>query len=122
MFKVCVNCRSSDLTYFGTVVSLRPLRSKTLLTGCSSDGVTTILQYKSEAVKAFEKIEQIFSESHDDIKLKNESTVLKTRLIREDYPGKCRGGYSAQNISGLINNIRHAENKLGLNADNLLTF
>ncbi len=69
----------------------------TLLSGCSADsgkdGVTTVimLQYKPEAVKAFEKIEKLFNETHDDIQLKIESpneamTVLKTRLIREDYP------------------------------------
>ncbi len=71
--------------------------SSALLTGCSADsgsgGVTTVtmLQYKPEAVKAFEKIEQLFNDTHTDIKLKIESpneamTVLKTRLIREDYP------------------------------------
>ena len=40
---------------------------------------------------AFEQIEQMFNESHDDIKLTisspNEAaTILKTRFIREDYP------------------------------------
>lgn len=83
-----------------TAVSLltaAAISASALLTGCSSDGssdgvtTVTILQYKPEAVKAFEKIEQIFNESHDDIKLRIESpneamTVLKTRLIREDYP------------------------------------
>lgn len=47
--------------------------------------------YKPEAVKAFEKIEARFNETHDDIHLTisspNEAmTVLKTRFIREDYP------------------------------------
>ena len=47
----------------------------TLLSGCSADngkdGVTTVtmLQYKPEAVKAFEKIEQVFNDTHTDIKL-----------------------------------------------------
>ena len=47
--------------------------------------------YKPEAVKAFEKIEARFNETHDDIHLTisspNEAmTILKTRFIREDYP------------------------------------
>lgn len=61
--------------------------------GGSSDGKIhiTMLQYKPEAVKAFEKIEERFNATHDDIYLDIESpneamTVLKTRLIRGDYP------------------------------------
>lgn len=47
--------------------------------------------YKPEAVKAFEKIEARFNETHEDIHLTisspNEAmTILKTRFIREDYP------------------------------------
>lgn len=47
--------------------------------------------YKPEAVKAFEKIEARFNETHDDVHLTisspNEAmTILKTRFIREDYP------------------------------------
>ncbi len=68
-----------------------------LFQGCSDDvsqtGVTEIemIQYKQEAVEAFKKIEQKFNEEHDDIHLTilspNEAmTILKTRLIREDYP------------------------------------
>lgn len=59
-------------------------------TGCSSepnDGKIhiTMLQYKPEAVKAFEKMEEEFNATHDDIVLKIESpndamTVLKTRF------------------------------------------
>ena len=50
-----------------------------------------MVSYKPEAVKAFEKIEKRFNETHDDIHLKisspNEAmTILKTRFIREDYP------------------------------------
>jgi len=50
-----------------------------------------MLQYKPEAVKAFEKMEAEFNATHDDIVLKIESpndamTVLKTRLIKEDAP------------------------------------
>lgn len=70
--------------------------STLLLQGCSANGSdgkiqVTMLQYKPEAVKAFEEIERKFNETHDNITLKIESpneamTVLKTRLIREDYP------------------------------------
>lgn len=66
-----------------------------LLAGCqnSNDGVVTIemVQYKPEAVDVFEKLEQKFNETHDNIKLVIDSpndamTILKTRFIREDYP------------------------------------
>lgn len=67
------------------------------LQGCgfekSSSGVKKIelLQYKPEAVEAFEQIEKRFNDTHDDIELSIESpneamTILKTRFIREDYP------------------------------------
>ena len=50
-----------------------------------------LVQYKPEAVKTFEMIEEKFNETHDDIHLTIESpndamTVLKTRFIREDNP------------------------------------
>ena len=68
-----------------------------LLTGCGSektaDGkiVVEIVQYKPEAVKAFEALEEKFNATHDDIELIIDSpndamTILKTRFIREDYP------------------------------------
>lgn len=68
-----------------------------LLSGCSGNNSTDgkieirMLQYKPEAVAAFEKMEQRFNETHDNIHLTIESpneamTVLKTRLIKEDYP------------------------------------
>lgn len=68
-----------------------------LLSGCGntsrSDGKIEVkmLQYKPEAVAAFEEMEERFNATHDDIHLTIESpneamTVLKTRLIREDYP------------------------------------
>ncbi|WP_294098485.1 ABC transporter substrate-binding protein [uncultured Ruminococcus sp.] len=71
--------------------------STLLSSGCAlsgdDDGVVeiTLLQYKPEAVGAFEKIEERFNATHDDIRLIIESpneamTVLKTRLIKEDYP------------------------------------
>ena len=59
----------------------------------TSDGKTKIemVQYKPEAVKAFEKMEEKFNETHDDIELTIESpneamTILKTRFIKEDQP------------------------------------
>ena len=50
-----------------------------------------MVQYKPEAVKAFEKMEEKFNETHDDIELTIESpneamTILKTRFIKEDQP------------------------------------
>lgn len=80
-----------------TCLTLAAAISLLLLTGCSStsdsDGKTEIrmIQYKPEAVAAFEEIEERFNATHDDIVLKIESpneamTILKTRLIKEDYP------------------------------------
>ena len=80
-----------------SLLLLAAFSSTLLLQGCasgeSSDGKIhiTMIQYKPEAVKAFEKIEERFNAAHDDIYLDIESpneamTVLKTRLIREDYP------------------------------------
>lgn len=68
-----------------------------LFSGCNGserrDGKIEVkmLQYKPEAVAVFEEIEEQFNAVHDDIVLKIESpneamTVLKTRLIKEDYP------------------------------------
>ncbi|MGN1085579.1 MAG: ABC transporter substrate-binding protein [Porcipelethomonas sp.] len=80
-----------------TCLTLAATISSLILTGCSgtsgSDGKTEIkmIQYKPEAVAAFEEIEERFNSTHDDIVLKIESpneamTILKTRLIKEDYP------------------------------------
>ena len=77
--------------------SLLTLTSVIFTTGCSMNNsdngktVVKMLQYKPEAVGAFEEIEKRFNETHDDIVLRIESpneamTVLKTRLIKEDYP------------------------------------
>jgi raffinose/stachyose/melibiose transport system substrate-binding protein len=79
------------------VLMVTVLASMVAFTGCSSsstkNGKTyiTMLQYKPEAVKAFEKMEKEFNATHDDIVLKIESpndamTVLKTRLIKENAP------------------------------------
>jgi raffinose/stachyose/melibiose transport system substrate-binding protein len=68
-----------------------------LLTGCSgssnSSGVVEIeiVQYKPEAVKAFEEMAERFNATHDNIHLTIDSpneatTILKTRFVREDYP------------------------------------
>lgn len=73
------------------------LAGMVVTTGCSDsaskDGKThiTLVQYKPEAVKAFEKMEEEFNATHDDIVLEIESpndamTVLKTRFIKEDAP------------------------------------
>ena len=69
--------------------------SSLMLSGCNSEGTGKIevelLQYKPEAVAAFEKIEEGFNKTHDNIHLTVQSpneamTILKTRFIREDYP------------------------------------
>lgn len=69
-----------------------------MLSGCgqsktSSDGKVEIeiVQYKPEAVKVFEALEEKFNATHDDIHLTIDSpndamTILKTRFIREDNP------------------------------------
>jgi raffinose/stachyose/melibiose transport system substrate-binding protein len=68
-----------------------------LLTGCSGSGSSSdvveieIVQYKPEAVSAFEEMAERFNATHDDIHLTIESpneatTILKTRFVREDYP------------------------------------
>lgn len=75
-----------------TALALSPL-----LGGCGNgeeaDGkvVIELVQYKPEAVDAFEALEEKFNAEHDDIKLVIDSpndamTILKTRFIREDNP------------------------------------
>lgn len=66
------------------------------MSGCGAkadDGKVEIeiVQYKQEAVKIFEKLEEEFNATHDNIHLTIDSpneamTVLKTRFIREDNP------------------------------------
>ena len=71
--------------------------SSAVLTGCGSDKtkdgrtIVTMLQYKPEAVSAFDEMAERFKASQDEIYLEIESpndamTVLKTRFVREDYP------------------------------------
>ena len=68
-----------------------------MLSGChvtrEESGVTeiTIVQYKPEAVGYFDRLEEEFNATHEDIHLTIESpndamTILKTRFIRENYP------------------------------------
>ncbi|MDO4647781.1 MAG: extracellular solute-binding protein [Eubacteriales bacterium] len=86
--------KGKKIIAFSTVLALA--LSSAALCGCKSNSgngktVVKMLQYKPEAVKAFEEMEKRFNETHDDIELKIESpneamTVLKTRLIKEDYP------------------------------------
>lgn len=66
------------------------------LSACGTDEnagktVVELVQYKPEAVGVFEKLEEEFNATHDDIVLKIDSpndamTILKTRFIRENYP------------------------------------
>ena len=66
------------------------------LSACGTDEnagktVVELVQYKPEAVGVFEKLEEQFNATHDDIVLKIDSpndamTILKTRFIRENYP------------------------------------
>ena len=67
-----------------------------VLPGCGVDensGKTEIeiLQYKPEAASCFDKVEEEFNASHDDIHLtisspNDASTIMRTRFVREDYP------------------------------------
>lgn len=79
------------------LLSMGLMATAALVSGCAEkeggDGKVTIeiVQYKPEAVKAFEALEEKFNAAHDDIELKIDSpndamTILKTRFIREDYP------------------------------------
>ena len=86
--------KSRKLVAFTT--SIAALASAFSMTGCSMQSksgktVITMIQYKPESVKASEAMEERFNATHDDIELKIESpneamTILKTRLIKEDYP------------------------------------
>lgn len=67
-----------------------------ILPGCGADkdsGKTEIeiLQYKPEAATYFDKVEDEFNATHDDIHLtisspNDASTIMRTRFVREDYP------------------------------------
>ena len=81
----------------GLVASVVIITMSFGLCGCgnkSTDNriVVEMVQYKPEAVKAFEKMEEKFNETHDDIELTIESpneamTILKTRF----YQGRSAG-------------------------------
>lgn len=81
---------------FGTLL-VGVLLASTALQGCGAKQDNSgkveieLLQYKPEATKFFDKIAEEFNSTHDDIHLTISSpndamTILKTRLIREDYP------------------------------------
>lgn len=81
---------------FGTLL-VGVLLASTVLQGCGAKQDNSgkveieLLQYKPEATKFFDKIAEEFNSTHDDIHLTISSpndamTILKTRLIREDYP------------------------------------
>ena len=67
-----------------------------LTTGCGGENASgkvqiELLQYKQEAVKTFNELAQKFNETHDNIELvvsspNDATTILKTRLIKEDPP------------------------------------
>ncbi len=67
-----------------------------ILPGCGANedsGKTEIeiLQYKPEAAAYFDKVEEEFNATHDDIHLtisspNDASTIMRTRFVREDYP------------------------------------
>jgi raffinose/stachyose/melibiose transport system substrate-binding protein len=77
-------------------VLIASMLSVLFFTGCESSSSSgkieiELVQYKPEAVDAFEKIEENFNKTHDNIHLTIQSpneamTILKTRFIREDYP------------------------------------
>ena len=82
----------------GSILLTGVMLSTAMLSGCGSTDTTAsgktvieIVQYKPEAVKAFETLEEKFNATHDDIQLVIDSpndamTILKTRFVREDYP------------------------------------
>ncbi len=86
----------SRMKTVGSILLIGAMFSTALLSGCSTEttsgkAVVEIVQYKPEAVKAFEALEEKFNATHDDIELVIDSpndamTILKTRFVREDYP------------------------------------
>lgn len=78
------------------IAILGMLLGTTAFIGCGQEISNNVIEvemvsYKPEAVAAFEKIQNKFNESHDNIHLTinspNEAmTILKTRFIKEDYP------------------------------------
>lgn len=86
----------SRMKTVGSILLMGAMLSTALLSGCSTETasgktVIEIVQYKPEAVKAFEALEEKFNATHNDIELVIDSpndamTILKTRFVREDYP------------------------------------
>ncbi len=72
------------------------IAAASVLAGCGNSDdsgkiVIEMLQYKPEAVDIFDALEEKFNAAHDDIELRIDSpndatTILKTKLIREEYP------------------------------------
>ena len=79
-----------------SLLLLAAFSSTLLLQGCAagenSDGKIhiTMLQYKPEAVKAFEKIEEKFNATHDDIHLDIESRGYDSAQNKADQRGLSR--------------------------------
>lgn len=79
-----------------SVVLAVTMLAAAILPGCGADkdsGKTEIeiLQYKPEAATYFDKVEDEFNATHDDIHLtisspNDASTIMRTRFVREDYP------------------------------------
>lgn len=67
-----------------------------LLAGCGNSADTgkieiELIQYKPEAARYFEEVEERFNAAHDNIHLtisspNDATTIMKTRFVREDYP------------------------------------
>lgn len=98
-----------------------------VLSGCGTgedNGKVTIemIQSKPETAVYFDKVEEEFNATHDDIELiidspNDANTILKTRFIREDYPDIIAIGgdinYSNYLDSGMLMDISDYE---GLNS------
>ena len=83
----------SSLILAGAVLSTLPL------SGCAgtskNDGKTevTMVQYKPEAVAAFEEMEERFNATHDDIHLTIESPNEAMTVLNSVYPRGLSGHY-----------------------------
>ncbi len=88
--------REKGKKYLGAAIAAGMV-SVLFLSGCSGNngsGAKTeieILQYKPEAATYFDKVEEQFNATHDNIHLTisspyDASTIMRTRFIREDYP------------------------------------
>ena len=88
--------RNDTITRRGFLGLTAAAGASSLLSGCggtASDGKrhVEVVTYKQEAVKIFERLQDEFNATHDDIAVSitcpnNATTVMRTRFIREDYP------------------------------------